>query len=841
MNKRPQLQLNFAKTISVNFGMALLLSISCGDACDEPNLSDSIAHKINSESDLIGGPNAESRIGDYILDNGTVRFVLQRPGSATGWGVHGGSLVDIDSYDDQTMAGHNEDHFQELFFHCNLRAFKAKSVDIISVGNANEPGILRFTGVDGGFPLLDSLIPSNPEHLETSVDLILHPNAETLEIIQRAKDTQKTQPRDLNCGLVLIRGDAYHGFIETKGREVEDVTGEIPYFAASSQGPTSFVLYREKGLFDTLATQSEVLVLFAETKSLLANDTREEKYFLSIGRNGDIESALEEKRKQIPDSVERHNVRILMSSAANLMNLLPKVVLRAAQIGSDDRRDAITEVKLSKSGEANIKLANGSYELSLSLDGQILSKIIIEVSGDMTQKIPLSGLGTVRCSSKAKLLSGDTIDTPVRLNFLNGHDVVPKHRGSLRRYVQANETFWMIPGDYTLVASKGPEFEFDVQNISVKDGEEINVVVRVEQVVDSAGWVSGDFHVHGARSMDSRADRNLRVIGAIAEGLDILVATDHDVTTDYGPYAKALGLDTLIHTIPGIEVSPLYGHMNAYPLPVEEKEPYWNVKWWEYDENEKYSRVLSPAELVAEIRLQDVEIVSLNHPRGSQALFEFLELDDRGTVKGQWPNVDAFELMNDTGGSEIPQLINDWMALFKVNRRLTALGVSDSHGEFGLGYSRTYIQLANDNASSIDESKLWPNMRAGKVVASSGPFVRFSSSETGPVTGIGDTLSASGAVDFDVEVQAPSWMSIKTVRFMENGTSIDRVNLDAANTEVIRLQHTFTATPTKDSLYFVIVEGEPGDRHSLVIEGEARAITNPIFVDVDGNGFSYTP
>ena len=79
------------------------------------------------------------------------------------------------------------------------------------------------------------------------------------------------------------------------------------------------------------------------------------------------------------------------------------------------------------------------------------------------------------------------------------------------------------------------------------------------------------------------------------------------------------------------------------------------------------------------------------------------------------------------------------------------------------------------------------------------------------------------------------------IRLMENGAELSRVNIPDSDNGGLRLQHTFTATPTKDSLYFLIVDGAPGERHPLVIDGEARAITNPIFVDVDGNGFSYTP
>jgi hypothetical protein len=826
-----------------SLGLLFAACISCSDSCDSNLNSPSIAKRLNQNSDLILGPNAESRLADYVLDNGAVRFAFQRPGSATGWGVYGGSLVDIDSYSPTEKTAFNDDRFQELFGHCNLRAFKAKSASILSPGNDEEPGVIQFVGTDGGFPLLDSILPSSPLNVEITMEFSLMPGSETLQITQRAKDLAKTEPRDIYCGLILIKGDSNHGFADNYGRDIQDVTGEISYAAGASDGRSSFVLTRKEGLFDTLALQSEVMILSSETEPLLANDTRVEHYTLSIGRTGDIESALAAMRTHRGSTELRREVQLNLVSSVPLEYVRDHVTLLVEELvsGMPPTKQSRTEARIAADGNASVSLTDGSYEVGLLLDGQLVSSTIIEVSGPVTQKMELQGLGLVRSVAKAKFLKWGVLDSPVKLNFLSGHDASLSSRGPIRRYVKASDSFVLPVGNYTMVASKGPEFELDVQNITVKEGEELAVKTTVEQVVDSSGWASGDYHVHGARSMDSDASREIRVIAAIAEGLDILVSTDHDVTTDYGPYATALGVEDLIHTVPGLEASPLYGHMNAYPMPVQDKEPYWNIRWWEYDENDKFTGVLTPAELVDEIRLQNAQVISANHPRGSQALFEYLRLDDHGVVQGTWPDFDAFEIMNDTNASEIPQLLNDWMALFGVNRRLTALGVSDSHGEFGLGYSRTYVRVDNDDPAQIDESQLWPNLKGGQAVATTGPFVVMHADKAGKDAQIGDTLVNAGALNFDVEVHAPSWMAMDQLRLMENGVELSRVTIPDSDSGGLRLQHTFTATPSKDSLYFLIVDGTPGERHPLVIDGEARAITNPIFVDVDGNGFSYVP
>ena len=130
---------------------------------------------------------ASGRIGDWLFDNGTVRFIVQDAGSATGWGVHGGSLVDLSI--GPTRDDGPEDHLQEIFFHCDLRAFRPESAQLINDGSDGQPAVLRMVGKDGGFPLLDSLLRSRPIGVEATIEYRLEAGSDTLEIRQVVTDT----------------------------------------------------------------------------------------------------------------------------------------------------------------------------------------------------------------------------------------------------------------------------------------------------------------------------------------------------------------------------------------------------------------------------------------------------------------------------------------------------------------------------------------------------------------------------------------------------------------------------------------------------------------------------
>ncbi len=59
------------------------------------------------------------------------------------------------------------------------------------------------------------------------------------------------------------------------------------------------------------------------------------------------------------------------------------------------------------------------------------------------------------------------------------------------------------------------------------------------------GVVSGDFHVHGGASFDSAIPDQDRVVSFLATGVDVIIATDHNVVTSYAEHAGGARRDEL--------------------------------------------------------------------------------------------------------------------------------------------------------------------------------------------------------------------------------------------------------------------------------------------------------
>ena len=67
-----------------------------GPAACSSDLAGASARVITYRSELIGGDRAAGEIGDFIIENEKVRFVIQKSGASRGFGVFGGSILDAD-------------------------------------------------------------------------------------------------------------------------------------------------------------------------------------------------------------------------------------------------------------------------------------------------------------------------------------------------------------------------------------------------------------------------------------------------------------------------------------------------------------------------------------------------------------------------------------------------------------------------------------------------------------------------------------------------------------------------------------------------------------------------
>lgn len=167
------------------------------------------------------------------------------------------------------------------------------------------------------------------------------------------------------------------------------------------------------------------------------------------------------------------------------------------------------------------------------------------------------------------------------------------------------------PGRYTVYASRGPEYDLQKQEVEVRAGETVNLGFTLTQVLPTPGWISADFHVHSVKSVDSDMNLDARVASYAVEGVDLVVATDHNYVADYGPTISALKLNDWLASSVGLELTTLeMGHFNAFPLllqpgPVQ----HGSFRWF----------FRPPGELFAQLRALGKEpqqtVVQVNHPR----------------------------------------------------------------------------------------------------------------------------------------------------------------------------------------------------------------------------------
>lgn len=149
-------------------------------------------------------------------------------------------------------------------------------------------------------------------------------------------------------------------------------------------------------------------------------------------------------------------------------------------------------------------------------------------------------------------------------------NVIYTYNGKVKQEVKAGT-------GYTLHVSRGPEYSIQkIENVDLLSGKTLNLgAITLKRVVGTTGYMSADFHIHSARSLDSSVPLYDRVASFAGEGLEVMVSTDHDVVTDYSPVIDKLKLTPFVSSIIGTEVttsvgtppyfSNAWGHINAWP------------------------------------------------------------------------------------------------------------------------------------------------------------------------------------------------------------------------------------------------------------------------------------
>ncbi len=397
-------------------------------------------------------------------------------------------------------------------------------------------------------------------------------------------------------------------------------------------------------------------------------------------------------------------------------------------------------------------------------------------------------------------------------------------------------------GTYDVTFSRGPEWTIETQRIKLTTAG-VELRARLKHVVETPGWVSGDFHVHAASSPDSRVPMRDRVYEFVADGVDMIVSTDHNVVSNYAPIIADLHAEKLLASATGDEVTTgSWGHFGAFPLPHD-------MELVGHGAIPVHGK--TAAELFRSIRATAPEaVIDVHHPRLEKAIGYFIlgkfdDVHDTSTRKGFSYDFDALEILNgyqDTNRKTIDRVMTDWFALLDRGHLITATGNSDTHHmTYNLGgYPRNYVKVANDDPGVVTAGDVARGVKAHHSFFTTGPFIAF---KVG-TTDIGDLAAAPGGkATADITVRAAPWVSVSRVMLYVAGHELKRWTVGKSD-KVERFHETYDLTIGGDTYAVVRVEGDIS--LSPVVGGGAGvsvtpfALTNPIFLDANGNG-KYDP
>ncbi|PYU92403.1 MAG: hypothetical protein DMG08_12845, partial [Acidobacteria bacterium] len=103
--------------------------------------------------------------------------------------------------------------------------------------------------------------------------------------------------------------------------------------------------------------------------------------------------------------------------------------------------------------------------------------------------------------------------------------------------------FGIAAGEYTLYAGRGFEYSVAQTHLSVERGASVKARLQIRREVPAPGYVSCDTHTHTfTYSRHGDASVMDRVLTIAGEGIELAIATDHNILTDYDPVARRAGV-----------------------------------------------------------------------------------------------------------------------------------------------------------------------------------------------------------------------------------------------------------------------------------------------------------
>ncbi|WP_334020264.1 CehA/McbA family metallohydrolase [Alteromonas sp. S015] len=265
--------------------------------------------------------------------------------------------------------------------------------------------------------------------------------------------------------------------------------------------------------------------------------------------------------------------------------------------------------------------------------------------------------------------------------------------------------FTLAPGNYQLRVSYGDEFNASAQLVSAKvlarETIMLNTAIDVMTYPTLKGWYSADLH-HHADVLEGSTSPEYLVRSQLASGLDVLFVSDHDSTKN-NKAIQILADKRAVPFIPSIEISPSWGHFNAFPI----------------DEGAELS--IDPGKddihsIIEDARRMGATVIASNHPFIPYGYFSSL---GKGTAPGGFnPTIDLLEI-----NAVVPNepTLNKAYALWSEGLPYYLTAGSDTHDVLNetSGLNRMFAHTVDKpSAKSYADA-----LKSGKAYVSFGPIM----------------------------------------------------------------------------------------------------------------------
>jgi hypothetical protein len=427
---------------------------------------------------------------------------------------------------------------------------------VVSSGADGQEARIRVIGTDFPFPILPGKDPVDPMPVEIVQDYILHPG-EQMVTIETTVTNVGRRTLELFQGELLLVGSSLE--MSAQGIPPGDLVGRTTYIAmrGSRSIGASYLYANAAGPFFIPFEDA------AQTGAILNQD------FLRRGKSqtwkryffvGDRDAA------NVTDAWFKFSGERLGTLSGTAVDPSGLPVADALVTLMDADGKYITESRTRSDGTYSAQVPPGDITLRIRAEGR--SEINLgglSIQADKTTSVPLALGAQGRLTFRAVDEQG--VASPVRAILTRSGGAttnVPSYKGG--------ETVIVEPGDYTVTLARGPEYSIGSWTVTVPTSGTPALVpptspAVLKRVLNTKGWIAGDFHLHQSNSNDSPTLMEQRVTSLLSEGIEVAVPTEHDHVSDFQPTLDALGLSDKLVTAPGNEVSIIdYGHFNYYPV-----------------------------------------------------------------------------------------------------------------------------------------------------------------------------------------------------------------------------------------------------------------------------------